>query len=214
MAIYLSLLPNDLLSNLLLDYLRDEFNSIVDELDKISTFRTKLWNTLYPRYISSILLIPSSFTFEDYMNIVNKYKEAKQKIYYFAREGYDKLLYPLLKTKDDYNAAYMAAIIGNHIPIIDQLQKHTTLSSRIQMEHLKSIEDYIDEGLAGTFDLIYIIGDKYAVDLILKYSGKGPKPIPIPERYAYQDFDYEEVYGPDPKYTTLLKQLENWNIKL
>lgn len=206
MDTYLHLLPNDLLSSLLLYFESFELYAVLNELTKIQYFDTKFHNStfkhtlkmLYQQHISSITPPPESFTFEDYMAIldrVNSLSDYRNKIYFLAKEGYEVLLYPLLKTTEDYNAAFIAATIGKHYELMEILKiLDATVYKQIKMETLPMAEDMIFDGIV-TYETYVFAGTKAVVDLIIKYSGKGPKPKPITRPPPHLDFDADEEFN-------------------
>jgi len=180
---YFSILCDDVIRSLLLNYFNsDDLYNLLIELNKIPYFHDKFhnnsyekfWQSLYTRHISSIKSCMPSFSYHDYMYVMNYIKELKYnhyKIYKLAKLGYDQALYPLLKTKDDYNAALIAASIGQYMPIVEKMISFgATIHKEVNMDHLPHIEKYLTYGGHVFYNQIKQIGCEAAIDLMVKYS--------------------------------------------
>lgn len=128
MALYLSLLPTDLLQLLLLYFSSRELLAILPQLKDIKKIDRLIhsnvfWLKIWRRDISTFGLLPNN-PYEKYREIFSelvRLTNKNPKITYLAENGYDILLSPLLSNLDDYNFAMRNAAEGGHTELVKSL---------------------------------------------------------------------------------------------
>ena len=123
--LYFSSLPLDLYCPLFLYFSPNELLQLLPQLAKIPNFirlfsYTPFWTALWKRDISTIITAPHN-AYEKYKEIfyhLNTFSSKYEEISYFAQNGYDILLLPILLTLDDYNVAMAYAADGGQIEIV------------------------------------------------------------------------------------------------
>ena len=130
MNTYFSLLPFDLSSYLLQFFTLEELTKLILELINIQDFK-RLFNTatFWRNNISSMAEIPQNI-YENVIIIFIKLEKTYNIsakaikgmiIAFLAKDGYDKLLYPFLEFKDDYDIAMTYAAINPYKKMIDDM---------------------------------------------------------------------------------------------
>lgn len=178
---YFSLLPSELISLLFLYFPAEELYILLPQLDNLKDFNKlfsskSFWNTLWRRDISSFITPPKmTSTYNTYISNYKRFfnpSKRDENIIFFTIDGYDRLLYPLLKDKNDYENVMAIAAANGHLPMVkDMIKKgarnyNRALQSATSTDKIDIVDFMINLGATNLNSALINAAEKGYADIV------------------------------------------------
>jgi len=215
--LYFSLLPGELFDLLFLYFDSHELLDILPEIEKIATF-SKLfiseafWKEIWKRDISSLrsFLSPLSGTenpYEKYKEIFSQLSKLRgnDKMRYLAKNGYDRLLTPLLTDLYDYNDAMIDAASGGQMEIVNLMLSLGADDYNLAM---------INAAMGGHINIVRLMLEKGATNydstMALAARAGHIEIVKLMLEKGATDYNWALAYARDKKYKEIVELLKSY----